>query len=366
MDHQLESINGTIMSKRTKDKDLEKLDVIKDSPQMSLFEIIESPAKKDDYSNTIEIYDALPKYIWDQKREHEDLSNAVVTRQCSIRGQQFTVKVKPAIIEKDDGRTVLIYAGQREEILEDALRKLAVNGKGHIIEGKAGVMFTLYELQKELSKMGHGYNLTEIKEAIQVCRGATLECISDDGEAFISSSFFPMVGLTTRGEFRKKGGNARCYVQFNPLVNESIMNMSFRQYNYKIGMQIRSPLARYIYKRMSHYWTQASPDSPYTPSLISFLTQSPRELSPRMPENVRAMKLALEALIKQEVISDYDANQIKDGRRVIDVRYVIRPHENFVKQVMASNKRKQQTELRAIKHGTIDHDIIDERQSKGR
>ncbi|EED8279400.1 plasmid replication protein, partial [Salmonella enterica subsp. enterica] len=49
MDHQLESIDGTIMSKRTKDKDLEKLDVIKDSPQMSLFEIIESPAKKDDY-----------------------------------------------------------------------------------------------------------------------------------------------------------------------------------------------------------------------------------------------------------------------------------------------------------------------------
>ncbi len=75
---------------------------------MSLFEIIESPAKKDDYSNTIEIYDALPKYIWDQKREHEDLSNAVVTRQCTIRGQHFTVKVKPAIIEKDDGRTVLI------------------------------------------------------------------------------------------------------------------------------------------------------------------------------------------------------------------------------------------------------------------
>lgn len=134
---------------------------------MSLFEIIESPAKKDDYSNTIEIHDALPKYIWDQKREHEDLSNAVVTRQCTIRGQHFTVKVKPAIIEKDDGRTVLIYAGQREEILEDALRKLAVNGKGHIIEGKAGVMFTLYELQKELSKMGHGYNLNEIKEAIQ-------------------------------------------------------------------------------------------------------------------------------------------------------------------------------------------------------
>ncbi|MCC8379131.1 plasmid replication protein [Xenorhabdus sp. PB30.3] len=332
------------MARKNKDKDIETLNVTT-SVQMSLFEILESPVKKDDYSNTIELYDALPKYIWDQ-RIHEDLSNAIVTRECNIRGQQFTIKIKPAIIEKDDGRTVLIYAGQREEILEDALRKLAVNGNGHIIEGKAGVMFTLYELKKELSKMGHTYSLTEIKEAIQICRGATLECISSDGEAFMSSSFFPMVGLTTRGEFRKKGGNAKCYVQFHILVNESIMNLSFRQYNYKIGMQIRSPLARYIYKRMSHYWTQAHVDSPYTPSLISFLSQSPRELSPRMPENVRAMKNALDVLIKQEVIKDYDTNQLLEGRKVIDVRYTIRPHEEFVKQVMASNKRKKQTELK--------------------
>lgn len=344
------------MIKVKKDKNLEKLDVTK-SPQMSLFEIVEPSSKKEHYSNTIEIYDALPKYMWDQKREHDDLSNAVVMRECTVRGQQFKIKVKPAIIEKEDGRTVLIYAGQREEILEDALRKLAVNGNGHVIEGKAGVMFTLYELQKELAKMGHGFNLNEIKEGIQVCRGATLECISDDGESFISSSFFPMVGLTTRGEFRKKGENAKCYVQFNPLVNESIMNLTFRQYNYRIGMEIRSPLARYIYKRMCHYWTQAAPDSPYTPSLISFLKQSPRELSPRMPENVRAMKNALEVLIKHEVVSDYDSNQIKEGRKVIDVRYVIRPHETFVKQVMVSNKKRQQTKLKAIKKNIIDHDI---------
>lgn len=345
--------------KRTKqDKTLDRLEVTQ-SAQLRLFEIIEAPSKKEQYSNTIELYDALPKYNWSAKREHEDLSNAVFTRQCTIRNQQFTVKVKPAIIEKENGRTVLIYPGQREELLEDALRKLAVGGKGHIIEGKAGVLFTLYELQKELERMGHGFNLTEIKEAIQVCRGATLECISEDGDAFISASFFPMVGLTTRGEFMKKGGNAKCYVQFNPLVTESIMNLTFRQYNYKLGMDIRSPLARYIYKRMAHYWTQAHPNSPYTPSLVSFLSQSPRELSPRMPENVRAMKNALDALCAQEVISDYDAKQVKEGRKVIDVRYVIRPHENFVKLVMASNKRKQLTELKALKQGLINYDILE-------
>lgn len=51
-------------------------------------------------------------------------------------GQQFTVKVKPAIIEKDDGRSVLIYAGQREEIVEDALRKLAVKGQALLLKVK--------------------------------------------------------------------------------------------------------------------------------------------------------------------------------------------------------------------------------------
>ncbi|PHP39829.1 hypothetical protein CR087_27075, partial [Salmonella enterica subsp. enterica serovar Dublin] len=50
----------------------------------------------------------------------------------------------------------------------------------------------------------------------------------------------------------------------------------------------------------------------------------------------------------------------------IDVRYVIRPNENFVKQVMAYNKRKQQTEQRTIKHGMIDHGSIDEPQRKGK
>ncbi len=348
MDNQLNGTSGIKMTRKARDKAVEKLLIEKNSPQMSLFEIIESPGKESEYSNTIELYDALPKYVWDTKREQEDLSNAVVTRQCTLRGQQFTVKVKPAIIEKDDGRSVLIYAGQREEIVEDALRKLAVKGAGLVIEGKASVMFSLHQLRQELAKLGHTYSFYEIKEAILVCRGATLECISNDGGTIFSSSFFPMVGLTTLNDLKNKKQDARCYVQFHPLVHESIVSLTYRQYNYKIGMNIRSPLARFIYKRMSHYWTQASLSTPYTPSLKSFLSQSPRELSPRMPENVRAMKNALDVLAGEQVISEYEANHIKDGRKTLDVRYVILPHDKFVKQMMASNKRRQQVEQKAL------------------
>lgn len=157
-----------------------------------------------------------------------------------------------------------------------------------------------------------------------------------------------MVGLTTLNDLKNKKQDARCYVQFHPLVHESIVSLTYRQYNYKIGMNIRSPLARFIYKRMSHYWTQASLSTPYTPSLKSFLSQSPRELSPRMPENVRAMKNALDVLAGEQVISEYEANHIKDGRKTLDVRYVILPHDKFVKQMMASNKRRQQVEQKAL------------------
>lgn len=316
---------------------------------MLLFKILQSKLKKDEYSNTIELYDAIPKYVWNQKKENVNLSNAIIIRHCNLRGKRFLIKIKPAIIEKKNFNTELIYPGQREEILEDVLRKLAVEGKGKIIDGKAGVIFTLYELQKELIKVGHGYNLNEIKEAIQVCQGSTLECISNDKKVFISSSFFPVISLTTKKFLTKNNNKGICYIQFNPLVNNAINNLSFRQYNYTIGMQIRSPLARYMYKRMSHYWVQAHKLSPYTPSLISFLNCSSRELSVRISENIRAMKNALDILIKKKVINSYKSNKKKYGRKIIDVKYVIIPHQNFVKQIMRSNKKKQQTIKQALK-----------------
>ncbi|QCI25812.1 plasmid replication protein (plasmid) [Buchnera aphidicola (Sitobion avenae)] len=265
---------------------------------MSLFKSPISIFQKDEYSHTIEIYDSIPKYVWNQKKNIHNTSNAIIIRKAKIRGKKFLIKIKPAIIEKKSFKTILIYPGAREEIVEDALRKIAAHGGGEIIHGKAGVTFTLYELQRELIRTGHGYNLNEIKESIEVCRGSTLEYMTKDKKIFISSSFFPLIGFTKKNINKKN--NLKCFVQFNPLVNQSILNYSFKLYNYTTCMNIHSPFARYMYKRMSHYWIQAHPKSPYTPSLISFLNYSPRDLSNRMSENIRAMKNTLQLLIKKK------------------------------------------------------------------
>ncbi|MGO3444622.1 MAG: hypothetical protein ACTINA_14130 [Pseudoalteromonas distincta] len=320
---------------------------IQKNQQMDMFSVIDVPAKqRPDYSNTVEIYDAIPKYVWGKSREHEDLKSASLTRHCTIKGNKLTVKLRPALIDKGD-RTVLIYPGQREELVEDALRKIAVNGKGVHINDKAGVSFSFYELLKELERMGHTYSFEEVKEALFVCRGAVIECYSEDGESVINSSLFGLLGLKTKKDVANSA-EAKCYVQFNPLVNESIMNLTFRQYNYQIGMDIKSPLARFFYKRMAQYWTQASDKHPYQPNLVAFLEQSPRGLTKKMGENLRAMRSALSSLQKHKVILDYEEVKVLQGKqKVTDAKYTIYPHPNFVKEVIKANQRKSSLKIRS-------------------
>lgn len=43
------------------------------------------------------------------------------------------------------------------------------------------------------------------------------------------------------------------------------------------------------------------------------------------------------------VVSHYATEEIKEGRRILDIRYKIFPHKNFVAETIKSNKRANQT-----------------------
>lgn len=303
--------------------------------QIDLFEIAGNDST--DRSNTVELYDALPKYCW-EKGGSEGIfpPDKELRRRCTLRGVNYEVVVSPAIIKRKK-KTLMVFPGGREEIVEDALRKIAATGKARMIDSDVGVRFSLRELRAELERMGHTYSADEVKEAIMVCHGARLKVYADGGKTMISSPFFPTVGLTTRESYLADATDTYCYVTFNPLVTKSIINLSFRSYNYKVGMGISSALARFIHKRMSHYWVQASHMTPYTPKLLSFLEQSPRGLSPSMYSNARAMKNALDILIENRVIRNYTEEKLKEGRKISDIQYFIYPHEDFVKATKKAN-----------------------------
>ena len=67
------------------------------TPQLSFFEIL-GPSEQD-YSNTIELYDALPKYVW-ANTETAVRENSVITRHLKSRGSVYTIKIKPAVVER--------------------------------------------------------------------------------------------------------------------------------------------------------------------------------------------------------------------------------------------------------------------------
>ena len=314
------------------------------TPQLALFDIL-GPSEQG-YSNTIELYDALPKYVW-ANTDTSLRENSVITRHLKSKGQVYTIKIKPAVIERknDDGETisVLLYPGAREEIIEEALRKIAVSGNSFESpdDQEVGVFFTISQLRKELARTKHAYSHQEIHEALDVMSSSLLECTS--ASSSYRGNLLPKLAITTRLDYLSDG-SARCFATFHPLVTLGVKTQAFRMYDYSISMGLKSDLARYIYKRMSHYWIQASKDSPYQPKLVSFLEQSPRGLSGLMKDNTRAMRTALKRLAEQNVIlPDWTEIPIKDPqdkRVTVDIQFALYPHDNFVKHMLKANKKQ--------------------------
>lgn len=333
-------------SSMTAVKDLDKrLDesTVVTNKQMALFHL---PGVIDkNHSNLIDVYDALDKYSYGRSKKVKKIDEASRKTVAFINKAEIHAVIRAANMTDSKGKTYLVYPGEREERVEEALRKLAVNGDGVFIDGSAGVTFTLYSLQKELKNNGHYYTIPDIKDAILVNRRASLTVTTADNSAIVDSGFFEAVGLVDRKDY-ESNSKARCYVRFNALVTESILRLTYRRYDYSRSMRISSSLARYIFKRMSLYFTQAATNVPYTPSLISFLKQSPRHISERMAENIRAMNTALDALKKADVISHWEEERIKEGRKIVDVRYKIYAHETFIQQQKAGGKVKN---LRKVK-----------------
>lgn len=300
--------------------------------QLKLFELTETESKHERLSHTIELYDALPKYIWGPVKSG---SSSEVIRTYVHRGEKITVSITPAQIVRDD-KKVFIYPGQREEVIEDALRKLVAQGKGHEMGGEVAVKFSINELRKELAKHGRSYSATQIKEALYVCQGARITIESADNSTSITTNLFPVIALTSRKKYIADG-DSLCIVRFHPLVTRSIIENTFRRYDYKKNISMKNNLARYIHKRISHYWTQASFKNTYSFNLITFLERSPRGLSEDMKSNIRAMKDALETLKKYEIILSYDEERLTKGRRVINITYTLTPHDTFIKDMKSFN-----------------------------
>lgn len=328
--------------------------------QLALFGFFGNPPTKKQkadsqiiHSNTISIYDALPKYQWSTALP----KGLNIQRYCVIDGVEYEVTIIPAIIERKNYKTkiterVEVYPGEREEAVEDVLRGFAANGQGKIFEHEIGVNFTIRQVVNELKSLGKTYSLSEVVEAIHVCNRASMSIkISSTDKVVVNSALFPTFALVNRKNYMSDS-SAQCFVRFHPMVTAAVINVEYRLINYRLAMAIRNPLARHIFKRMSHYWRQASPSLTYRFKLISYLAQTPRNLSPRMDRNISAMNKALDELIQRGVLGEYKTKETIEGRSIKDVEYECWPHINFIADIKKANyveaRRSLYNELPAL------------------
>lgn len=310
--------------------------------QLDFFTILSPEERR--FSNTIELYDFMPKYHWGKVERVNDQFLNSLERSFECRGKKYALRIDPARIKDDDGMTRDYYPSKREELVEDALRKLASEGQGIFLDDQAGVTFSLYQLQQELKRNGHSYSKDEIKDALFICAQSNLTVTSEDGNAVIVSSLFETLGLQTREDWQGQGEKTRAFVRFNPLVTASIKNGTYRLYNYEATMSYTSTIARQLHKRMAHHYTQASVMHPYSIMLSTIIRDFGLTAYAKLPDNLRDVLKALDEMKDKSMLLDYKVEKTIDEKqrgKLIDAKITLTPHPEFTSEVIHANKKQK-------------------------
>ena len=143
--------------------------LVKTQPeQLTLFQ--KFLPQEDKYSNTIEFYDAVPKYFTNKRQiadmregpEGREIYLPTLEREFKYQDTIYSLKIKPARAEDRHGNELEYYPSEQEELVEEALRKIACDSlNGLYLANGAGVQFTMYKLRKELTKRGHCMSHTD-------------------------------------------------------------------------------------------------------------------------------------------------------------------------------------------------------------
>lgn len=311
--------------------------------QLSLFQFLDlKPAEQTRYSNTIELYDFMPKYHWGKVERIGGEFLRVLKREFECRGTRYKIEVAPAVITDRDGKERYYYPSKREELVEDALRRFATTERGVFLDDRAGVTFTLYQLQQELKKNGHSYSIKELKDALYICAKTTLTVTIENGNAVLISNMFETLGLQTREDWKGTSTKQKAFVRFNSLVSESIKSGSFRQLDYEKAMSYSNVIARQLHKRMSHHFTQASITTRYEIKLSTIIRDFGLAEYARPSLNLTHVLKALDEMKEKAVLLSYEVHKSLDHsnrNKLIDAKLVLTPHPFFSVEARKINER---------------------------
>lgn len=319
------------------------------STQIDLFQNFLDDMNSDQLSNTIELWDAVPKYAFSTRNRmrRNGLLESVRLSFCH-RGSTYDVVIQPARIETPSG-SLETFPGEREEIVEDALRKLAAGkGQGFCDRHGPGVIFTSKQVCRLLDEHRHGIRCTHLSLSLQILLGTRI-FISRTGEkkSFFASTIITELGAVSREDWRRDS-SAKWYARFNSLIEGCILAKTYRQFDFARMMSHSSQIARWLYKRMAHLYLQASIDTPYRILLATIKRDSMLLNASSLRYDARSIEKSLKEMKQHRVLIDVQEDRRYGPRRMlIDVLYTLTPHPEFIRQIKAANKRTRMLLMQA-------------------
>lgn len=333
--------------KKEKEKKKKFLEFQNDEPlQMSLFRLFE---KEKEYSHTIELYDFIPKYVWGKSKRIEGKFLEPISREFICKGIAYRVVLMPARIQTETGDYIDSFPGKREELVEDALRKIMSDVQGIFLDDAAGTTFTLYQLQTELKSRGHSYSYDQLKEALEILAKTDIELESEDKQTKIIFRAIETLGLSGRD------GETQTFVRFSPLVTQSIKKGTFRLINYEKVMSYKTTIPRQLHKRMSHFYTQASLTEKYNILLSTIIRDFGLTRYAQLRNNLAEVEKGIEELKEKNVIINCAIDKIFEVNlktKLKDVKFIFQPHPFFVDEIKKANHKINTIKEKLVKSGS--------------
>jgi len=321
-----------------------------DNRQLNLFQsfLCNNDEERDRLSNAIDLWDNVPRYsISRQAMTKQRLSERFLekhTAEFQYKGKRFTRTLSPARVKDLDGVERDYYASATEELVEDALRKLATDQHAGYFDKpnyRSGVVFTLYALRQELQRRGHTRSYQEIILALNILSGSVIEIVSDDGGDFLSrSTYIPHLAAVSRTRLRNDP-DAKWLVQFHPLITGSIDNLTYRQYNYHQMMTHSTQLARWLHKQLVLKYTFASLTAPFEIHFTTIKRDSGLlDAYARLRDAIAAVEEAFDELKQRDVLMSCQRTDVTGPRKkLLDAIFKLLPSVNFVAETKAGSKR---------------------------
>jgi hypothetical protein len=319
-------------------------------------------------SRTLDFFDAIPKYPFSVTTTLPKAQR--IEAPFTLRGKRYIAEILPAQIkDAETGQERLVFPGGREELVERALRFIAVQQIAKtkltpdIQTGRQAVtiFFSLSMLRRHLEQLGHGYKLSEIKEALDILADTRIAVEEQTTEAKTgrqrrTRDFASILTHYTASTIEDDHTGEETYIAmtFHPAATAAILELAFYPINQLRVGKLKRPLARWLTTRLSHNYRQARKNGfvqndGYHISLTTILDERglPREV--RLRDNLKSVREALTEMKERRILSEmqpFDEKPIhapsKGRPKIVDAIWTLYPSQELVDEIIGGNKQMAQ------------------------